>query len=188
MNNFIEAITTECCFSIPLFFFFSLFSLLPGCKKCEPVWNDKILNPICCSGLETLCMSGGWGWGGLPPIRTRPILQLWPQFFHILISYQDYYNCTKKQPEIYVQYAKGGTYFVYIFCWSRALGRISPYENGTCFFHRRLLASKGDVWRQKVAQSSPSSYLGEGKKEKRKKTFFRGQENIWCAPPPPSIN
>ena len=131
---------------------------------------------------------GDGGGGGLPPIRTRPILQLWPQFFHILISYQDYYNCTKKQPEIYVQYAKGGTYFVYIFCWSRALGRISPYENGTCFFHGRLLASKGDVWRQKVAQSSPSSYLGEGKKERRKKHFFGDKRRSDAPPlPPPSI-
>ena len=131
------------------------------------------------------CACQGDGGGvGCPPYVHAQFCNYGPNFFHILISYRDYYNCTKKQPEIYVQYAKGGTYFVYIFCWSRALGRISPYENGTCFFHGRLLASKGDVWRQKVAQSSPSSYLGEGKKEKKKKTFFRGQENIWFAPSP----
>ena len=60
---------------------------------------------------------GGMGVGeGCPPYVHAQFCNYGPNFFHILISYRDYYNCTKKQPEIYVQYAKGGTYFVYIFC------------------------------------------------------------------------
>ena len=49
---------------------------------------------------------------------------------------------------------------------------------GHVFFTDASWLAKVMYMEAKSGSSSPSSYLGEGKKEKKKKTFFRGQENI----------
>ena len=97
---------------------------------------------------------------------VRNVSQSEMTIFLTLSAAAVYYNCTKKQPEIYVQHAKGGTYFGYIFCWYRVLGRISPYENW-------------DV-------CSPNSYLGGGKKREEFFFLFCGDEKTSDAPPPAS--
>ena len=96
---------------------------------------------------------------------VRNVSQSEMTIFLTLSAAAVYYNCTKKQPEIYVQHAKGGTYFGYIFCWYRVLGRISPYENW-------------DV-------CSPNSYLGEGKKKRRIFFFYFAGTRKHPMPPPP---
>ena len=55
---------------------------------------------------------------------SRPILHVLPQFSSYPNIYQEKDTFTKKQPKNYVQHAKSGSYFGYLYCWFRALDRI----------------------------------------------------------------